>query len=340
MYKFLKTLDRRWIYLFIALSVIIPIATGVKFTVVSSPMTDDFHALLKDVAPGSKVLISADFDPGSQAELQPMLTAFLKYCFDNQIKVVTMGLWPLGPDMVAGSLKSDRIYLEKEEAMQRIAEGKEVFLISAVKSSSEQKVEKRGDKFLIIQEDKDDKECDLFTDQDKFYVKGLLSLYDLEYGVDYLQIGYKVGGPAAIRSITSDFKKGAKSDAKGAPVEKFEITRGINDLKDFELLFNISAGTPGIKEWVVHGTSKYSFPILSGVTAVSAPEFFPYVASGQIKGLLAGLAGAAELEVVTGYYEGSAVKGMAAQSYAHLVIIIFIIIGNLVYLYEKFFLEK
>ena len=37
--------------------------------------------------------------------------------------------------------------------------------------------------------------------------------------------------------------------------------------------------------------TRYNVPIVSGCTAVSAPEYYPYVQSGQLLGLLGGLAG-------------------------------------------------
>jgi hypothetical protein len=73
----------------------------------------------------------------------------------------------------------------------------------------------------------------------------------------------------------------------------------------------------------------------AGCTAVSAPQFMPFVQSGQLKGLLGGLKGAAEYETFM-EYPGDATKYMASQSIAHLVIILFIIIGNLAFFMKQF----
>jgi hypothetical protein len=57
----------------------------------------------------------------------------------------------------------------------------------------------------------------------------------------------------------------------------------------------------------------------------------PYVnEQKQLTGLLAGLKGAAEYEYLINH-PGTATSGMDAQSIAHLIIIIFIIIGNVSY---------
>jgi hypothetical protein len=75
--------------------------------------------------------------------------------------------------------------------------------------------------------------------------------------------------------------------------------------------------------------ARFHIPMISGCTAVSAPEYYPYLQSGQLKGLLGGMAGAAEYEKARGE-KGSATKGMDAQSLAHFFVALCILLGNLV----------
>jgi len=64
---------------------------------------------------------------------------------------------------------------------------------------------------------------------------------------------------------------------------------------------------------------------------VQAPTMLPYVnEQQQLVGLLGGLKGAAEYELLINK-PGFATKGMDAQSVAHLIIILFILIGNIGY---------
>ena len=72
----------------------------------------------------------------------------------------------------------------------------------------------------------------------------------------------------------------------------------------------------------------------SGVTSIQVNEVMPYVQSGQIIGVLAGMPGAAEYEALLGQ-KGSATSGMDAQSIAHLVIVLFIILGNAAFFIER-----
>ena len=70
---------------------------------------------------------------------------------------------------------------------------------------------------------------------------------------------------------------------------------------------------------------------------MSAPEFYTYLGTCQMVGLLGGLKGAADYETMVregreNTPAGLATPGMAAQSIAHLVIMGFIVIGNITYL--------
>ncbi len=65
-----------------------------------------------------------------------------------------------------------------------------------------------------------------------------------------------------------------------------------------------------------------------------APNYYNYLQSGQIFGLIGGLRGAAEYEELVNH-PGKAVRGMFVQSIAHLLIVAFIILGNVTYIIER-----
>jgi hypothetical protein len=74
----------------------------------------------------------------------------------------------------------------------------------------------------------------------------------------------------------------------------------------------------------------------AGVTAVSAADAYPFLQSGQLTGLLAGMKGGAEYEILvskSGYSKATmpAVAAMDSQSLAHVVILLLVIIGNIAY---------
>ena len=109
---------------------------------------------------------------------------------------------------------------------------------------------------------------------------------------------------------------------------------GVNKFSDFAFLFSASAGYPGTIEWVQYAADPTGIPMSSGVTSIQVNEVMPYVQSGQIIGVLAGMPGAAEYEALLGQ-KGSATSGMDAQSIAHLVIVLFIILGNAAFFIER-----
>jgi hypothetical protein len=65
----------------------------------------------------------------------------------------------------------------------------------------------------------------------------------------------------------------------------------------------------------------------TGTTAVQVNEVIPYVRAGQISGILGGMSGAAEYELLLERPD-MATRFMDAQSIAHLVMVLFIVIGN------------
>jgi len=158
--------------------------------------------------------------------------------------------------------------------------------------------------------------------------------------VDWVNLGYKTGGGVLIVRMGSDIHSVFPTDYNGYPIADMPIMDGINKLGDFDMIISLSAGDPGIPAWVMMAGDRYNIPIGGGCTAVSSPQFYPYLDTGQMVGFLGGLKGAADYETMVRAElddapPGTATPGMAAQSVAHLVIMLFIIIGNIAYLSEK-----
>ena len=151
--------------------------------------------------------------------------------------------------------------------------------------------------------------------------------FDYREGIDFLNLGFKEGREAVMVRLGTSIPGTFPLDAKGRPVGDAPVMEGIRNFEQIALIVNISAGYPGTKEWVQQVRTRFDVPIVAGVTAVSAPEFYPYVQSGQLQGLLGGLAGAAEYETLL-EVGGDATRGMDAQSFGHLVILGFIVVGN------------
>ena len=151
-----------------------------------------------------------------------------------------------------------------------------------------------------------------------------------KYGVDYVNLGYKSGNEVVMLAMGTSFSRTFPNDYSGTSVKTLPLMKGIDNFDGAKLLVNISAGTPGTKEWVQQAQGRYHIQLVSGSTAVQAPELYPYLQSGQLKGLLGGMAGAAEYEKAT-HMLGPATKGIDAQSSAHVFIMFLILLGNAIH---------
>ena len=158
--------------------------------------------------------------------------------------------------------------------------------------------------------------------------------FNKTYGVDYVFLGFRPGNEAVVKGIVSNLRKLYTVDVYQKKIDEIPLMNGINNFKDFDFLFSSSAGFPGTIEWVQYASDPTGIPMASGVTSIQVNEVMPYVQAGQMVGVLAGMPGAAEYEALIDQ-KGSATSGMDAQSVAHLVIVLFIILGNV-----SFFIER
>ncbi len=160
-------------------------------------------------------------------------------------------------------------------------------------------------------------------------------------GVDYVNIGYKAGNEGVLNVIITDFKKMFPTDVNSIPYDSIEIFNNIKSCKDLDLVVSFGGGKPGIKEWILFVGDPGNVPIGTGVAAVVAPQLYPYFPS-QLLGLLGGVKGAAEYEntLKDNYpqFENMPTPAtimMGPQTLAHMVIIAFIIIGNVLFFLNR-----
>jgi len=146
-------------------------------------------------------------------------------------------------------------------------------------------------------------------------------------GEDFVNLGFKEGREAVMVVMGQGIANAFPRDYQGKETRSLPIMRQVRDYSSFPLLVSISAGYPGTKEWVQQVQARFHIPMVAGVTAVSAPEYYPYLQSGQLLGLLGGMAGAAEYEKSRGE-KGKATSGMDAQSMAHVFVALCILAGN------------
>jgi hypothetical protein len=148
-------------------------------------------------------------------------------------------------------------------------------------------------------------------------------------GFDYIFLGYRPELTATILGLGTSFERVFARDDRGTPVSQIPLMKNVHNYGDIELVISISDDDTPVY-WVNYANARYQARIAPAVTAVMATTFFPFLDSRQIVGMIAGLKGAAEYEKLI-KREGMATRGMDAQSIAHLVVIGFILVGNLAY---------
>jgi len=175
-------------------------------------------------------------------------------------------------------------------------------------------------------------------------VRGVINMDfpELEYGEDYVNLGFKPGNEGVIKVIVTDLRQLYTTDDKGTNIDKIPMMRGIQNVQDFDLVVNVSAGYPGTKEWVQYAATPYAIPLVAGCTGVQAPLLYPYIPE-QLPGLLGAIKGAAEYEKLVvdrydmaddpKYLEG--LRRMGPQLVAHLLMILLIVAGNVVYFAQR-----
>lgn len=161
---------------------------------------------------------------------------------------------------------------------------------------------------------------------------GLERVYGLVKNVDWVHLGYKEGRQITMASMGNSIRSTFPKDRDGAAVETLPLMHEVDKYSDVEMLINVSGGSPGIKEYVQVVQSRYGIRMIGATTAVSGPDYVPYYQATpkQLLGLSAGMKGSAEYEQLVGR-PGAASAGMAAQSSSHVLLILFIVFGNVMY---------
>jgi hypothetical protein len=253
--------DRRVIYLLLAATIGLGMCVDWKMTMSISPPVRSLYDHIDKLKEGSTVVLSVDYDPGSEAELQPMLMAVLRHCMKKKIKVIGVANVMTGTSLGADAFKA----VAKE--------------------------------------------------------------YNAKDEEDYVYLGF-VYAPI-ILGLGEDIVATFPLDFAQKPTKDMPIFKKVKNLKDVSLAISFASNAMP-DAWIMQAYTRYGCRVAAGVTAVQAAEYYPNLDTGQLVGLINGLKGAAEYETLVNKPE-RAMRGMNPQSAAHVVIIAFIVLGNIAY---------
>ncbi|MBT7099334.1 hypothetical protein HN937_18285, partial [Candidatus Poribacteria bacterium] len=126
MWRFLESVDRRWVFLLVAVAVIVPTLLPFKVPMPISNSTQLAYDAIEDLREGDLVVVSLGYGPSSQAELQPQAKALLRHCFRRGLRVFLMSLWPdappLGDEALQEVVESDE-FLDSTTGQSRLRAG-------------------------------------------------------------------------------------------------------------------------------------------------------------------------------------------------------------------------
>ncbi|MCS7386733.1 MAG: hypothetical protein NDF55_08390 [archaeon GB-1867-005] len=159
---------------------------------------------------------------------------------------------------------------------------------------------------------------------------GIEKIYGKKYGEDWVFLGWVPGGETGMRVLGQDMHTAVPADFWGTPITEFPMMADIKTGEDVDLLVTIESGTPGAPEWIRQWWSVYRTPIICAIVAVGAPELVPARQAGQLVALLPGVRAAAEYEQLI-KRPGLGTSQADALSTSHILVIIFVIIGNIGY---------
>ncbi len=164
-----------------------------------------------------------------------------------------------------------------------------------------------------------------------------------EYGVDWVNLGFQTGSSLFVQSVakSKDLIGTFVQDVNGTPLGDLDVFDGVKTIKNMPLLLEFTGLVGVFDTYVQFFQSEGYVPIFGhGCTSITIPEAYIYLDSGQLSGLLEGIAGAAWYSKLLSeaYPERSA--GMehinnTALGVAHIVIILFILLGNVLAFTEK-----
>lgn len=266
----LSSIDRRVIFLLVALAVVVPLVVNIGLPSRPGKYTVKLYDFIDRLPPKSQpILIDATYSPAMMPELQPMLKAILRHCFAKKIRVLLMTLDANGPALC-------------EEALREVAPE-----------------------------------------------------YGAVDGQDYVFLGFKPGTAAVMMALGENVRQAFPTDYQGRAMSELSMMADVRNYADIPLVISI-AGSAITQSWIVYAGTRYHANVGGGCTAVSTADYYPFLQSGQLVGLLNGMKGASEYEWLNeknGYSKSPKVagKGMDAVSIVHLLLMLFIVLGNIGY---------
>ena len=304
-------IDRRWIFLVIGVTAVVPFFFRMGLPVYTTDEVESIFDYIDELDETDAIFVAFDYQPGTMAENHPMALAVMRHAFARHVPVYMTANFPLGQALGA-------------EALAALTDTREPANFERVAWADWEDYRESGITRAEVLEG---------WETDHELPDGAMGW--LFEGMDYAFLGYAPVFSMVILGMGTSIATQYPNDVYGNPVNEMPILRSHKSAREVDLAVSLS-GSSACTWWITYGRESYGLPIAFGVTAVMATDYYPYIQSGQVIGQMGGLRGAAEYEVMlldNGYAveTGQAFRGMDVQSLAHIMIILFVVFGNIAY---------
>lgn len=149
------------------------------------------------------------------------------------------------------------------------------------------------------------------------------------YGTDWVNTGYlqSAGGMGVvIDGLCRDFQKVRPADMHGTPVAQLPLMQRVRTVDDMHMFYVITyAPSP---EWISFVQGQHGTPVGFGCMSIMAPNYYTFIDSGQLCGMLIGNRGSSEYEVLIDR-PGLGTKLIMVASFGNGIIILAALMGNI-----------
>jgi len=148
------------------------------------------------------------------------------------------------------------------------------------------------------------------------------------YGEDWVNTGFIQAAAApgvVIDGLCRDFHKVRPADVHGTPIEELPLMQDVRKIDDMHMWYVVTyAPTP---EWISFVKGQHGTPVGFGCMSIMAPNYYTFVDSGQLCGMLIGNRGSSEYEALIDR-PGLGTRLIMSASFGNGIIILAALLGN------------
>ena len=269
---------RRYIYLFLILSLIFPLTTGYTLKPAPSTSASMFFDKVDSLEDTGYAFIALDFGPQSKAENLYQAKVVIEHLMRKRIPVILFSMYTLAEPIL------ETLPYEVANNLQ-----KEI--------------------------------------KDEYW----------DYGKDWINLGFRPGASLLLQAIpkSKNLQKLFSKDSKGNDLKDFPRFGALRTINDIIFLGEFTSLTGVFDTYLQFFKSKDYSPVFGhGCASITIPESHIYLDSGQIDGLIGGIAGASWYEELLNnkYSERNNNEASVLNTgvgVAQLLIVVLIVLGNI-----------